>query len=78
MVAHSVGVWVNNRVEILQNEAGQRTTPSWVSFTADGERLIGDAAKAQAAANPKNTIYDVKRLIGQNYSSAAVQVRLWC
>jgi len=71
-----VGVWVNNRVEILQNELGQRTTPSWVSFTPEGERLVGDAAKAQAAANPKNTVYDVKRLIGQNFSSQAVQAEM--
>ena len=54
-----VGVYQNSRVEILVNDQGNRITPSYVAYT-DDERLVGDAAKNQAAANPKNTIYDVK------------------
>ena len=61
-----VGVFENNRVEILANENGNRTTPSWVSFSE--ERLIGDAAKSSASKNPDNTIYDVKRFMGQKFS----------
>jgi len=54
-----VGVLQNKKVEILVNDQGNRITPSYVAYT-DDERLVGDAAKNQAAANPKNTIYDVK------------------
>ena len=61
-----VGVFENNRVEILANENGNRTTPSWVSFGE--ERLIGDAAKSSAAKNSENTIYDAKRFMGQNFT----------
>ncbi|OAF70671.1 HSP70 Heat shock protein [Intoshia linei] len=67
-----VAVYQHNSVEILANDVGTRTTPSYVSFT-DVERLIGDAAKNQAASNTANTIYDVKRLIGRNYSDLTVQ-----
>lgn len=67
-----VGVWQNDRVEIVPNDQGNRTTPSYVAFT-DSERLIGDAAKNQTAMNPKNTVFDAKRLIGRKISDQKVQ-----
>ncbi|EDO16945.1 hypothetical protein Kpol_1041p2 [Vanderwaltozyma polyspora DSM 70294] len=67
-VAH----FANDRVEIIANDQGNRTTPSYVAFT-DTERLIGDAAKNQAAMNPTNTVFDAKRLIGRNFTDAEVQ-----
>jgi len=67
-----VGVWQNDRVEIIPNDQGNRTTPSYVAFT-DSERLIGDAAKNQAAMNPTNTVFDAKRLIGRRFNDQEVQ-----
>jgi L1 cell adhesion molecule like protein len=67
-----VGVWQNDRVEIIANDQGNRTTPSYVSFTAE-ERLVGDAAKGVAASNPTNTVFDAKRLLGRRFNDALVQ-----
>ena len=67
-----VGWWKDNRCEIIANDQGNRTTPSYVSFT-ETERLIGDGAKNQASMNPENTIFDAKRLIGRKFDDPAVQ-----
>ncbi|OZJ03611.1 hypothetical protein BZG36_03700 [Bifiguratus adelaidae] len=67
-----VGVWQNDRCEIIANDQGNRTTPSYVAFT-DTERLIGDAAKNQVAMNPHNTVFDAKRLIGRRFADNEVQ-----
>ena len=63
----------NGRVEIIPNDQGNRITPSYVAFTEEGERLVGDAAKNQLTSNPLNTIFDAKRLIGREWSDPAVQ-----
>lgn len=67
-----VAVYQNDNVEIIPNEFGNRTTPSYVAFTNSG-RLIGDSAKNQVNTNPKNTVFDSKRLIGRRFSDRAVQ-----
>jgi len=73
-----VGFMKGNNVEIIANDQGNRTTPSYVAFT-DSERLIGEAAKNQAAMNPKNTVFDAKRLIGRQFNDTSVQkdMKLW-
>lgn len=67
-----VAVWENDRVEIIANDQGNRTTPSYVAFS-DTERLIGDAAKNQVSMNPTNTVFDAKRFIGRNFNDSDVQ-----
>merc|ERR1719183_1773913 len=67
-----VGVWKDNNVEIIANSEGNRTTPSYVSFSGE-ERLIGDAAKSQAVTNPANTVFDAKRIIGRSFKDESVK-----
>jgi len=73
-----VGIWQNEKVEIIANDQGLNTTPSYVAFTEE-ERLIGDAAKAQVARNPTNTVFDAKRLIGRKFDDEVVKAdcKLW-
>jgi len=67
-----VGVWQNDRVEIIASESGNRTVPSMVAFT-DTERLIGDAAKGVAATFPTSTVFDAKRMIGRDFNDPNLQ-----
>ena len=73
-----VAIWQNDKVEIIANDNGNRTTPSYVAFT-DSERLIGDAAKNQASMNAVNTVFDAKRLIGRKINDAVIQedLKIW-
>ena len=66
-----VGVWINDRVEIIANDQGNRTMPSYVGFT-EKERLIGEGAKSQVSANGENTLFDAKRIIGKKYNDSTV------
>jgi L1 cell adhesion molecule like protein len=67
-----VGVWQNDRIEIIANDQGNRTTPSYVAFN-ETERLIGDAAKNQASSNPTNTVFDAKRMLGRKFDDPHIQ-----
>ena len=73
-----VGVFQHGKVEIIANDQGNRTTPSCVAFT-DTERLVGEVAKSQAARNPENTVFEVKRLMGRTFDDPKVQedIRNW-
>ena len=71
-----VALWQNDRVEVIANDQGQRTTPSYVAFT-NSERLIGDSAKNQVAMNPENTVFDAKRMIGRKYSEIKNELKHW-
>ena len=68
-----VGVYKDGRVEIITNDQGNRITPSYVAFDSQNKRLLGDAAKNQLSDNPRNTIFDAKRIIGRLYSEKSVQ-----
>ena len=70
-----VGWWKDNRCEIIANDQGNRTTPSYVAFT-DTERIIGDGAKNQSSMNPENTVYDAKRLIGRKFDDQVVKAEM--
>ncbi|KAI4348151.1 hypothetical protein L6164_008910 [Bauhinia variegata] len=77
-IGGSLSAFSHDRVEIIANDQGNRTTPSYVAFTLT-ERLIGDAAKNQVALNTVNTVFDAKRLIGRRFEDASVQsdMKLW-
>jgi len=73
-----VAVWKNGKIEIVPNDQGSRTTPSWVAFTPDGT-LVGEAAKNQVSQNPSNTVYDAKRMLGRRFDEPEIQkdIKLW-
>ena len=66
-----VGVWQHDQVEIISNDQGYRTTPSYVAFT-ENSKLLGEAAKSQTAMNPENTVFDAKRLIGRDFDDQSL------
>jgi len=68
-----VSVMEDDRPRVIENAEGSRTTPSMVAFGADGEVLVGQAAKRQAVTNPKNTLFAIKRLIGRRFDEDVVQ-----
>ncbi|KAF9390190.1 Endoplasmic reticulum chaperone BiP [Podila verticillata] len=68
----SVGVFRNGDVELIPNSQGSYKTPSYVAFTEDGQRLVGDAAKDQLATNPTNTIFNIKRMLGRRFDDQSV------
>ena len=70
-----VSVMENGQATVIQNSEGGRITPSIVGFTAKGERIVGQAAKNQAITNPKNTVYEVKRLIGKHYGDLQDEIK---
>ncbi|KAF1743376.1 hypothetical protein MXB_5054 [Myxobolus squamalis] len=74
-----VGIFRNGHVDIIQNDQGNRITPSYVAFTPDGEKLVGDSAKNQLTVNPENTVYDAKRLIGRRFDEPSVlqDIKYW-
>lgn len=74
-----VGCWQHGQVEIIANDQGYRTTPSYVGFTSEGETLTGEAAKSQVSINPENTVFDAKRLIGRKFNDPAIQkdIKTW-
>jgi len=73
-----VAVWKDSKVEIIASESGNRTVPSFVSFTEE-ERIVGEAAKSMSSTNPKNTVFDAKRLIGRTFDDVEVQkmMKMW-
>ena len=68
-----VGWWKDNRCEIIANDQGNRTTPSYVSF-GENEKIVGEGAKNQATSNPENTVFDAKRLIGRKFDEKTIQI----
>jgi L1 cell adhesion molecule like protein len=74
----SVGIWQNDTIEIIANDQGEKTLPSWVAFT-ETEILIGAEAKNRSSLNPKNTVFNVLRLIGRKFDDKIVQdeMKLW-
>src|SRR5437868_15524836 len=69
-----VAVMEGNEPVVIPNSEGRRTTPSIVAFIKDGERKVGDPAKRQAITNPKNTIYSIKRFMGETYDKVATEI----
>ena len=68
-----VAIWIDDHVEIIPNDLGNRTTPSWVAYNNNNERLVGEIAKQQASMNIKNTIFDIKRILGKKYADSNLQ-----